>query len=137
MKQLISNGRVGACRRMNRAVGALTLLYLFAVWNVPSLASTDVRSTVLYAPQPDYPVGARGRGWEGTGLFRCSVRPDGAVSSVIVLQSTGYEILDQAAIAAFHRWHFKPGTVKAVRIPLSFSMHRGIRHRMSGAVIAD
>ena len=116
---------------------ALTVVYLFAAWNVPMLGDTDVQSAVLYAPQPDYPTGALRRGWEGAGVLRCNVRPDGAVSSVIVLQSTGYEILDQAAIAAFHRWHFKPGTVKAVRIPLSFSMHRGIRHRMSGAVIAD
>jgi TonB family protein len=59
------------------------------------------------------------------------------VSSVIVLQSTGYAILDQAATAAFQRWRFKPGTIKAVGIPLSFSMHRRIRHRMAGAVIAD
>ena len=121
---------------MNRALGALTLLYLFAVWNVPTLASTDVRSTVVYAPQPDYPIGALRRRWEGTGFFRCNVRLDGAVSSVIV-QSTGYAILDQAGIAAFQRWRFKPGTVKAVKIPLRFSMHRGIRHRMAGAVIAD
>jgi len=122
---------------MNRALGALTLLYLFVVWNIPTLASTDVRSTVVYAPQPDYPIGARRRGWEGTAFFRCNVRPDGVVSSVIVLQSTGYAILDQAGIAAFQRWRFKPGTVKAVKIPLRFSMHHGIRHRLAGAVIAD
>ena len=84
---------------MNRALRALALLYLFVVWNVPTLASTDVRSTVVYAPQPDYPTGALRRRWEGTGLFRCNVRPDGAVSSVIVLQSTGCAILDQAGIA--------------------------------------
>ena len=101
---------------MNRTVGALTLLYLFAVWNVPTRASTDVRNTVMYAPQPDYPIGALRRAWEGTGPFRCNVRPDGAVSSVIVLQSTGYAILDQAGISAFQRWRFKPGTVKAVKI---------------------
>ena len=122
---------------MNRALGSLTLLCLFAVWRVPTLASTDVRSTVAYAPQPDYPIGAARRGWEGAGLFRCNVRPDGAVSSVIVLQSTGYAILDQAGIAAFQRWRFKPGSVKAVKIPLRFSTHHGIRHRMAGAVIAD
>ena len=137
MRQLISSGRVRACAQMNRAVGALTVLYLFAVWNVPTLGGSDVRSTVVYAPQPDYPIGALRRAWEGTGLFRCNVRPDGAVSSVFVLQSTGHAILDQAAIAAFQRWRFKPGTVKAAKIPLRFSMHRRIRHRMAGAVIAD
>ena len=122
---------------MNRAVGALTLLYLLAVWNIPTLASTDARSAVVYAPQPDYPIGARRRGWEGSGLFRCNLRPDGAVSSVIVLKSAGYAILDRAAIAAFQRWRFKPGTVRAVEIPLRFSMQPRIRHRMAGAVIAD
>ncbi len=137
MRQLISSGGVRACPRTNRALGALTLLYLFVVWNIPTLASTDVRSTVVYAPQPDYLIGARRRGWEGTAFFRCNVRPDGVVSSVIVLQSTGYAILDQAGIAAFQRWRFKPGAVKAVKIPLRFSMHHGIRHRMAGAVIAD
>jgi TonB family protein len=59
------------------------------------------------------------------------------VLSVIVLQSTGHAILDQAGIATFQRWRFKPGTVKAVKIPLDFSMHGRIRHRMAGAVIAD
>jgi len=122
---------------MNRALRSLTLLCLLAVWKVPTLASTDVRSTVAYAPQPDYPMGAVIRGWEGAGVFRCNVRPDGAVSSVIVLQSTGHAILDQAGIAAFQRWRFKPGSVKAVKIPLRFSTHHGIRHRMAGAVIAD
>ena len=132
MRQLISSGGVRACPRMNRALGALTLLYLFVVWNIPTLASTDVRSSVVYAPQPDYPIGAPRRGWEGTAFFRCNVWPDG-----VVLQSTGYAILDQAGIAAFQRWRFKPEAVKAVKIPLRFSMHHGIRHRLAGAVIAD
>ena len=137
MKQWTSSGSVRSYARMNRALVTLILPYLFAAWNVPTLASTGARSTVVYAPQPDYPIGALRRGWEGTGLFRCNVRPDGAVSSVIVLQSTGHAILDQAGIAAFQRWRFKPGLVKAVKIPLRFSMHHGIRHRMAGAVIAD
>ena len=122
---------------MIRALMALTVVYLFAAWNVPMLGDTDVQSAVLYAPQPDYPTGALRRGWEGAGVLRCNVRPDGAVSLVIVLRSTGHTILDQAGISAFQRWRFKPGTFKAVNIPLRFSMHGGVRHRMSGAVIAD
>jgi hypothetical protein len=46
-------------------------------------------------------------------------------------------MLDRAGISAFQRWRFKPGSFKAVKIPLKFSMHHGIRHRMAGAVIAD
>jgi len=55
----------------------------------------------------------------------------------MVLQTTGYDILDRAGISAFQKWRFKPGWFKAVKVPLKFSMHHGIRHRMAGAVIAD
>jgi hypothetical protein len=43
---------------MIRPLIALTVVYLFAAWNVPMLGDTDVQSAVLYAPQPDYPTGA-------------------------------------------------------------------------------
>src|SRR5437879_13090897 len=111
MRQLISSGGVRACPRMNRALGALTLLYLFVVWNIPTLASTDVRSSVVYAPQPDYLIGARRRGGEGTAFLRCNVRRAGVVSSVIVLQSTGYALWARQGITACHWWRCDPGPV--------------------------
>jgi hypothetical protein len=36
--------------------------------------------------------------------------------------STGYELLDNAALNAFRRWQFKPRTVAKVRIPIRFTM---------------
>jgi TonB family protein len=114
----------------------LSLFCLIATGLCPTLAG-DVKSAVMYGPEPDYPIGAARRGWQGSGLFLCRLRPDGTVSSVIALQSTGHDMLDQAGISAFQRWRFKPGSFKAVKIPLNFSMHHGVRHRMAGAVIAD
>jgi TonB family protein len=115
----------------------LTLFCLIATGLSQTPATRDARSAIVYAPEPEYPIGAARRGWQGSGLFLCRLRPDGGVSSVIVLQNTGYDLLDGAGISAFQRWRFKPGLLKAVKIPLNFTMRHGIRHRMAGAVIAD
>ena len=39
-----------------------------------------------------------------------------------MLQSTGYQVLDKAALDAFRQWRFKPHTVSAIRIPVGFSL---------------
>jgi len=95
------------------------------------------RRVAVYAPRPEYPIAARRRGWVGSGVFACNLRPDGTVSSVDVLQSTGHDILDQAGISAFRQWRFRRGDSKVVKIPLNFAMPYRVRHRMSGAVIPD
>lgn len=59
-----------------------------------------------YAPYPKYPDVARWRRWAGKGIFRCILRSDGTVSSVEIRESTGYNALDQAAIAALRQWRF-------------------------------
>jgi TonB family protein len=46
----------------------------------------------------------------------------GAVTDVVMAQSTGSAILDNAAKSAFRRWRFKPGTVTKVRTPITFTM---------------
>jgi len=48
-------------------------------------------------------------------------RATGKVTSCRMAQSTGSDILDRAAINAFSQWRFKPGTVKEVRIPITFT----------------
>ena len=77
---------------------------------------------VLYAPRPDYPHEARAKHLEGQGDFVMHVRPDGTVSRVEVVHSTGHRILDRAVIRAFSQWRFRPGTVDKVALPISFSM---------------
>jgi TonB family protein len=100
-------------------------------------AQTHVTGAVAeYAPYPKYPDVARWRRWAGEGIFGCKLRSDGTVSSVEVLKSTGYYVLDQAAIAALRQWRFKLASSHLVRVPIRFKMS-GVRHRMSGAVIFD
>jgi len=50
----------------------------------------------------------------------------GYVTSAQMLKSTGYKLLDEAALEAFRRWRFKPGTVSVVKSPITFTM-RGVR----------
>jgi hypothetical protein len=38
--------------------------------------------------------------------------------SARLLESTGYQILDEAALKLFHQWRFKLDTVSHVRIPV-------------------
>lgn len=59
-------------------------------------------------PRPDYPKGARRRGEEGTVLCRLRIERSGRVLAVEVVEGSGFEELDQAAVAALKRWRFEP-----------------------------
>lgn len=45
----------------------------------------------------------------------------GIVTSVEITQSAGHDILDKAAVEAFQRWRFRPGTVEKVRCPITWT----------------
>ena|ERR1700736_2813826 len=120
----------------------LILKRALIILGVLSLVSANVNAEAgapgaVYAPKPQYPLAARERGLRGSGIFVCNLRPDGTVASVAVVKTTGYDILDQAAISAFQKWRFKPGGSKSVEIPVKFQMvgARGVRSRMAGAAL--
>ena len=77
----------------------------------------------IFTPAPIYPYQARANHLTGSGLIRLEInRQTGYVTSARMLQSTGHQILDDAAVKAFRTWRFKPGTVSAVRAPVTFDM---------------
>ncbi len=76
----------------------------------------------LYAPAPIYPGAARHNRSGGDGIYALSVRPNGTVSKVRVLRTTGSGLLDQAAIAALRRWRFVPGKFTLVAVPMTFAV---------------
>ena len=78
---------------------------------------------VINAPRPDYPLEARARHWTGRGIALVEVDPKtGYVTAARMLKSTGHVILDNAALSAFMRWRFKPGSPKQVHIPINYVM---------------
>lgn len=59
-------------------------------------------------PLPKYPLVAREKGYEGTVYLRVLVRADGHVERLAVDRSSGYEILDRAAVDSVKEWAFFP-----------------------------
>ena len=49
----------------------------------------------------------------------------GAVTNVVMTQSTGNAMLDNSATSTFRRWRFRAGTVARVRQRITFSLMTG------------
>ena len=88
-----------------------------------SLSVPSARVLAVSAPRPEYPYEARRARITGNGLAVMTVDPvDGVVTEVMMSVSTGSPMLDNAAIAGFRRWRFKPGTASQVKVPITFTM---------------
>jgi protein TonB len=80
------------------------------------------RVFAVNAPRPEYPYEARRQRVTGSGVAILSIAPTGNVTQVTMLQSTGSATLDNATLAAFRRWRFKPGTAATVRTPITYTL---------------
>jgi protein TonB len=88
-----------------------------------SVGLSSARVIALSAPRPEYPYEARRSRITGSGVAAISVDfASGDVSNVVMEQSTGSPVLDNAAVTAFRRWRFKPGTVSRLRTPITFTL---------------
>lgn len=86
-----------------------------------AMSISSAKALAIYAPLPDYPSEARSRRITGSGVCAVSVDPrNGSVTEASMAQGTGDPRLDNAAISAFRKWRFKPGTVSKVKIPIEF-----------------
>jgi protein TonB len=81
-----------------------------------------------YNPKPKYPSIARSRGWEGKVVLQVHVSADGDAEGVSVSQSSGHDILDEAAVAAVEGWRFRPAkrgdtpVASTVSVPINFKL---------------
>ena len=83
----------------------------------------NVRASVTFAPRPVYPYEARRQRITGSGIALLTVAPvDGKVVDVRMTQSCGSAVLDNATRDAFQRWHFKPGSVERVQVPITYTL---------------
>jgi periplasmic protein TonB len=87
-----------------------------------------VQPTYLRNPPPPYPIKARREGWEGTVLIRANISERGHVSDAAIAKSSGFEILDQAALNTVKRWRFAPARLAGravsddVEVPIKFEL---------------
>jgi TonB family protein len=88
-----------------------------------SLNLSAAKVLALNAPRPEYPYEARRQKITGDGVAVMNIDPGtGNVTGVTMLKSTGNAFLDNAAIAGFRRWRFKPGSVSIVTCPVTFTL---------------
>ncbi len=75
----------------------------------------------MFAPFPAYPLDARRLHHTGKALVKATVGKDGHVASVQVLQSSGHNDLDEAAVKAVRLWQaHKQFAGKEYVIPITF-----------------
>jgi len=90
----------------------------------------SLRSKVRFGnnPRPEYPRAAREAGWEGTTVLQVLVLPNGTVGSVTLHKTSGYAVLDEAALTAVRTWQFVPAMDgsfplrSVVRLPIRFDL---------------
>lgn len=79
-------------------------------------------------PQPLYPDSARREGKEGRVLLRVLVDEEGRTKAIEINASSGYDLLDRAAIEALKKWRFVPARVGGkpietwVKVPIEFQL---------------
>ena len=92
--------------------------------------AASIRSKVRfgYNPRPEYPLAAREAGWEGTTVLQIVVLLDGTVGSLTLQKTSGYAVLDEAALTTVKTWRFIPARdgnfpIKSVvRLPIRFDL---------------
>lgn len=94
----------------------------------PPLEPPRFSVAYLHNPPPPYPLMARHNGYQGTVLVRAEVSVGGDCLQARVEKSSGYAVLDQAALEAVKQWRFLPArrgdqTVAAwVEVPVTFRL---------------
>jgi protein TonB len=89
--------------------------------------ATQPRFRVPPSP-PHYPQAARQRRQEGTAIVEVQLDISGAVQRISLQHSSGFALLDRAALQAAGRWQYLPRTVNGqgvahtVRIPVRFNL---------------
>lgn len=101
----------------------------FHCWDsAPGTASQNARPRYRSNPRPKYPEEARRKGQQGVVLVTVQVETDGRPSHVTLKQSSGFPLLDAAALEAVRKWTFDPArpgglpVASSVDLPVRFGL---------------
>jgi protein TonB len=96
--------------------------------SAPATALIMAKPLYRQNPAPSYPRKARRMGYEGIVMLKVLVDENGRVDDLMVLESSGYPILDRTALGSVRKWLFEPGTeggIKKkmwVKVPIRFDL---------------
>lgn len=91
-------------------------------------ALIESKPDYLKNPSPVYPELARQKGQQGFVLLTVQVDANGYVQIIHVKQSSGFSLLDQAAVKSVKRWKFVPA--KLGSMPVAASVDVPIRFKL-------
>jgi protein TonB len=90
------------------------------------LLDAVVPASVGRRVDPVVPREARLNRWQGTVVLAVTVSPEGVPAAVVVQRSSGYALLDRAAVEAMWQWRFDPArrggvaVEERIAIPITF-----------------
>jgi len=95
-----------------------------ARWAQMAQTSPTPRATpkprLLFAPAPSFPPGQSLPGQTGTGRFRLTFDPQGNVTDVRIVASTGNPYFDQSSIKTLRQWKSAPSQGWQATVPVTF-----------------
>jgi|GEM_PF-4398673 TonB family protein len=97
---------------------------------IKSTSGVKVKANPEYFqnPPPEYPELAKQMHQEGLVMLAVDVDRDGIPIKVDILKSSGFHLLDQAALNAVRHWKFQPGRIGS--IPIESTVMIPIRFRL-------
>ena len=95
----------------------------------PGEGELSIRPRLLSGGK-NYPAAARSAGQQGTVVVHIDINANGRVASASVASSSGYPLLDNAAVNAVYSWSFSPATDPygtplpySGNIPVEYDLH--------------
>ncbi|MBU1213662.1 MAG: energy transducer TonB [Gammaproteobacteria bacterium] len=91
-------------------------------------AEPDYRADYLNNPRPPYPLVARRMGYQGKVVLNVEVLAEGRAGEVKLQTSSGFDILDKAALQTVKTWKFSPAkrfgqpVTQWFLVPIKFSL---------------
>nr|WP_295782337.1 energy transducer TonB [Rhodoferax sp.] len=95
------------------------------------LPSSD--ADYLNNPKPPYPPISKRMGEQGDVVIRTLIAADGTAKEASIFKSSGFDRLDQTALATALKWHYVPGKRAGVaeamwfNVPFSFVLEKSAR----------
>ena len=94
----------------------------------PAQSSERAQPDYRRNPKPAYPLAARRRRQEGLVLLSVKVSEEGIAARVTLKQSSGFRLLDEAALETVRDWEFEPARIgefaveSEIEVPVRFQM---------------
>lgn len=80
------------------------------------LPEPDVPPVKIFSPSPEYPWKAKVNNWQGTTVLKVEILTSGKIGKAEIITSSGYVILDKAALKSIKTWRYKPALKNGVAV---------------------